>query len=284
METASTSRRAMSDEPNAEPAAQARAEASPKVTRRAPSEDTSKEPRHYKLASRPIPHFGLLQRQPPPLPPHSTSYVPMSLPPPPFGYDPALDRIDRLPPVAEDSEPEFQMPSPPAGEGDAAVKDAGGRPTTDQAGRLVQFVQAVRSLAVAFGEECNLPLERFLTAIARSVTKKGKGSRIGNGWNLYESFARSERHAIDEYMRIAPDFDPATMTLPQLTSVDLRDMYNKFQETFPDGEAETILEAYSEYAQLEQDETLASRQRQFDRVCSGLQLTVRFFIVFLNSF
>jgi hypothetical protein len=208
----------------------------------------------------------------------------MSLPPPPFGYDPALDRIDRLPPVAEDSEPEFQMPSPPAGEGDAAVKDAGGRPTTDQAGRLVQFVQAVRSLAVAFGEECNLPLERFLTAIARSVTKKGKGSRIGNGWNLYESFARSERHAIDEYMRIAPDFDPATMTLPQLTSVDLRDMYNKFQETFPDGEAETILEAYSEYAQLEQDETLASRQRQFDRVCSGLQLTVRFFIVFLNSF
>jgi hypothetical protein len=194
----------------------------------------------------------------------------MPLPPPPAGYNSAVDRMN-LPLVAEVSEEDGND-----GEDDAVVKDVGGRPTSDQAGRLVQFVQAVRTLSIAFGQETGLEPERFITALTRSIPKKG--SRSGNGWNLYQSFARSDRHAVEEYQRIAPDFDPITMELPVLTAFDLRDMYKKFQEDFPEGEAESILEAYSELAHLDHDETMASRQCQFERVCKSIRASVCFFL------
>jgi hypothetical protein len=65
------------------------------------------------------------------------------------------------------------------------------------------------------------------------------------------------------------------MELPQLSNADLSAMYKKFQEAYSEGEAELILEKYAELTLLEGEETLASRQRQFDRICNGLQGSVR---------
>ncbi|KAJ7881224.1 hypothetical protein B0H13DRAFT_1891431 [Mycena leptocephala] len=257
------SRRAMSNEPGAEPVVQARAEGTPKSTRRHPSADSNPPVLRLKLGHSPLPHFTALGLPPHP---HSAIYQPMPLPPPPAGYNSAVDRMN-LPLVAEVSEEDGND-----GEDNAMVKDVGGRPTSDQAGRLVQFVQAVHTLSIVFGQETGLEPERFITALTRSIPKKG--SRSGNGWNLYQSFARSDRHAVEEYQRIAPDFDPITMELPMLTAFDLCDMYKKFQEDFPEGEAESILEAYSELAHLDHDETMASRQRQFEWVCKSIRASI----------
>ncbi|KAJ7922223.1 hypothetical protein B0H13DRAFT_1865989 [Mycena leptocephala] len=240
------SRRAMSDEPGAEPVAQACAEGTPESTRRHPSVDSNLPVLRLKLGHSPVPHFTALGQPPHP---HSAIYQPMPLPPPPAGYNSAVDRMN-LPPVAEVSEQDGND-----GEDDAVVKDVG-----------------VHTLSMAFGQETGLEPEHFITALTHSIPKKG--SRSGNGWNMYQSFARSNRHAVEEYQHIAPDFDPITMELPVLTAVDLRDMYKKFQEDFPEGEAESILEAYSELAHLNHDETMASRQRQFERVCKSIRASI----------
>jgi hypothetical protein len=67
-----------------------------------------------------------------------------------------------------------------------ALKDIGGQPTTEQAAGLLQFVQVVRKLALAFGQATNLHSDRFINAVMHSIPKKG--TRGGNGWNTYESF------------------------------------------------------------------------------------------------
>jgi hypothetical protein len=141
-----------------------------------------------------------------------------------------------------------------------------------QAASMAGFVQEVRSLAEKYSQENGLPAERYLAAVVRAADK---GSRGGNGWNTYQAFARSRCHAAAEYQRIAPDFDRHTMKLPRFTATDLSCMYRKFQEAYPDGEAETILGKYQEVAQGEQEDTLASRQRQFDRVCNSFRGSVR---------
>jgi hypothetical protein len=177
--------------------------------------------------------------------------------------------------VVEDLElGELPIPSPAASDyNEDALKDIGGRPTTEQATRLLQFVQVVRKLALAFGQVTNLHSDRFINAVVRSIPKKG--TRGGNGWNTYESFARSKQHAVAEYQRILPSFDPDSMELPQLSNADLSAMYKKFQEAYSEGEAELILEKYAQLTLLEGEETLASRQRQFDRICNGLRGSVR---------
>jgi hypothetical protein len=235
----------------------------------------------------------------------------MTLPPPPAGYDPAIP-IHRLKPAAPpattvkpgtppaahrvltpvieesdlgEAQEDLPMPPPPDSDydEDALAKDVGGRPSIEQASRVVQFVQVVRDLALAFGQATGLHSDRFLSALVRSMPNR-KG-RAGNGWNIYEGFARSEEHAVEEYRRIEPTFDPTTMALPQLSTMDLSAMYKKFQEAYPEGEAEALLEKYAEWTQLGVDETMASRQRQFDRICKGLQASVRvLFFPFCQQF
>lgn len=180
-----------------------------------------------------------------------------------------------LTPVVEDLESgEPPILSPAASDyNEDALKDIGGQPTTEQAARLLQFVQVVHKLALAFGQATNLHSDRFINAVMHSIPKKG--TRGGNGWNTYESFARSEQHAVAEYQRILLSFDPDSMELPQLSNADLSAMYKKFQEAYSEGEAELILEKYAELMLLEGEETLASRQRQFDRICNGLRGSVR---------
>jgi hypothetical protein len=51
-------------------------------------------------------------------------------------------------------------------------------------------------------------------------------------------------------------------------------MYRKFQEAYPEGEAETILHKYQEVAQGEQEDTLAGQQQLFDWVCTGFRGSV----------
>jgi hypothetical protein len=195
----------------------------------------------------------------------------MMRPPPP-----AVNRV--LTPVVEDLEPgEIRIPSPPPADYVDPL-DLGGRPSTEQATRIVQFVQVVRKLALAFGKETDLNSDRFINAVARSLPKRG--SRGGNGWNTYEAFARSEEHCVEEYQRIQPSFDPRTMELPPISAADLSAMYKQFQEVYPDGQAEVLLEKYSEWTQLGTDETMASRQRQFDKICNNLRASVRVFFLF----
>ncbi|KAJ7827068.1 hypothetical protein B0H13DRAFT_1917870 [Mycena leptocephala] len=142
---------------------------------------------------------------PPPPPPHSAFYQPILLPPLPAGYSPGIHRLmppapRPLTPVVEDLESgEPPILSPAASDyNEDTLKDIGGQPTTEQAARLLQFVQV-------------------------------------------------------------------------LSNADLSAMYKKFQEAYSEGEAELILEKYAELTLLEGEETLASRQRQFDRICNGLQ-------------
>ncbi|KAJ7924773.1 hypothetical protein B0H13DRAFT_2315102 [Mycena leptocephala] len=262
-----TSRWAMSDEPGAQPVVQARAEATPTSDPRAPSAEYQPPPPRY--------------RPPPPLPPpHSAFYQPISLPPPPARYDAGIHRpipaVSRpLTPVVEDLESGApSIPSPVASDynEDALAKDIGGRPTKEQAAKLLQFVQVVRKLALAFGQSANLHSDRFINAVACSIPKKG--TRSGNGWNKYEAFARDEQHAVAEYKQINPSFDPKTMALPQLSNADVNAMWRKFQEAYPDSKAELILEKYAECVLLGGEETLASRQRHFDRICNGLRASI----------
>ncbi|KAJ7876972.1 hypothetical protein B0H13DRAFT_2547937 [Mycena leptocephala] len=237
----------MSDEPGARPVAQACAEATPTSDRRAPSAEYQPPPLRY----RPPP--------PPPLP-HSAFYQPISLPPPPVGYDPGIHHLMPaapcpLTPVVEDLESgEPPIPSPAASDynEDTLAKDIGGRPTKEQATKLLQFVQVVRKLALTFGQAANLHSDRFINAVVCSIPKKG--TRGGNGWSTYKCFARSQQHA--------------------LSNADLSAMYKKLQEAYPEGEAELILEKYAEWMLLEGEETLASRQRQFDRICNGLWVSI----------
>jgi hypothetical protein len=182
------------------------------------------------------------------------------------------------PPVVEDLEPgELQIPSPPPADY-VDPPDMGGRPSTEQAARIVQFVQVVRKLALAFGKEMELNSDRFINTVSRSLPKRGSWG--GNGWNTYEAFARSEEHCVEEYQRIQPSFDPRTMELPPISAADLSAMYKQFQEVYPDGQAEVLLEKYSEWTQLRTDETMASRQRQFDKICNNLRASVRVFFLF----
>ncbi|KAJ7801132.1 hypothetical protein B0H14DRAFT_3490004 [Mycena olivaceomarginata] len=205
--------------------------------------------------------------------PHPTVTTPF-----PTVATPSPDRRDTLTPRSDSpidrhNTPPHRDDTPnprdsPDSDADAAGKDFGGRPSKVQAASMAGFVQEVRSLAEKYSQENGLPAERYLAAVVRAADK---GSRGGNGWNTYQAFARSRRHAAAEYQRIAPDFDPHTMKLPRFTATDLSCMYRKFQEAYPDGEAETILGKYQQVAQGEQEDTLASRQRQFDRVCNSFR-------------
>ncbi|KAJ7828172.1 hypothetical protein B0H13DRAFT_2437995 [Mycena leptocephala] len=292
------SHRAMSDEPSAWPVAQAGAESTPKSSRRAPSVDYQPPPPHsavYQPIMLPPPPAGYAPpiapptaRRPPsaPLPPviedlEPGEELPIPPSPPPIAQPAAPPTADHLPsaplpPVVEDLElgEELPVPPPPPSDYDEdhLEKDIGCQPTSAQAALLVQFVQVVRKLALAFGAESGLHSDRFLNAVLRSMPKRG--ARGVNGWNTYEAFARSEEHAVEEYQRIEPTFDPLTMDLPLLSTANLSAMYKKFQETFPDGQAEALLEKYAEWAQLGVDDTLASRQRQFNRICKGLQASI----------
>ncbi|KAJ7235173.1 hypothetical protein B0H12DRAFT_1076159 [Mycena haematopus] len=219
-----------------------------------------------------------------PPPPHDPSYQHAELPPPPPGYKPALAVMPSpgsnapagaLSSVAEESyNPASFGENSDDDDNDAPIvstsdaKDVGGRPSKVQASLVEAFVKEVRLLAESYGKKGGLPPERFLTAFARSMSK---GGRSGNDWNAYQAFACSHTHCVEEYQRIHPDFDPTTMDIPQLTAGDLSQMYKKFLEAFPDGEAEIILEKHADLALLEQEESLASRQRHFDRVCSRIR-------------
>ncbi|KAJ7815686.1 hypothetical protein B0H14DRAFT_3476054 [Mycena olivaceomarginata] len=78
---------------------------------------------------------------------------------------------------------------------DAAAKDVGGRPSKAQAASMVDFIQEVRLLAEQYSEDSDLAAERYLAAVVRAADK---GSRSGNGWNTYQAFAQSCRHAATE--------------------------------------------------------------------------------------
>ncbi|KAJ7723037.1 hypothetical protein B0H14DRAFT_3520155 [Mycena olivaceomarginata] len=316
------STRAMSDEPSAEPVAQARADATPKSKARAPSAEPHASPSGQVCPSQQVPRFDFAnmgfrgpertgthnpataafpRRDPkpaaatrpralstltlppppprpsevggrvppsplPPVPEHPESPVlgirisptvvisPTVSTPPPDRHDTLPDRRDTQPdrrdsllsPVATPPSTVTTLPptvmTPPTraipdSDADAAGKDFGGRPSKVQAASMAGFVQEGRSLAEKYSQENGLPAERYLAAVA---------------------FARSRRHAAAEYQRIAPDFDPHTMKLPRFTATDLSCMYRKFQEAYPDGEAETILGKYQEVAQGEQEDTLAT--------------------------
>ncbi|KAJ7901433.1 hypothetical protein B0H13DRAFT_1883022 [Mycena leptocephala] len=225
-----TSHRAMSDEPGTRPVAQARAETTPTSKPRAPSAEYQPPPPRY-------------QPPPPPPPPHSAFYQPISLPPPPAGYSPGIHRLmppgpRPLTPVVEDLElGELPIPSPAASDyNEDALKDIRGRPTTEQAARLLQFVQV--ELGVGMG-----------------------GTRT-----------RVSREASSMRWQSINGYSPALILTPwNSPSSPTRMMYKKFQEAYSEGEAELILEKYAELMLLEGEETLASRQRQFDRICNGLR-------------
>ncbi|KAJ7239176.1 hypothetical protein B0H12DRAFT_1075062 [Mycena haematopus] len=263
--------RATTDEPSDAPTAQARADATPKSKRRAPSAEPVPRPGlavdTTPLAALPALHsFSSRPNQPTTL--SSIEEEQMHAP-----TSPDYQSDDEEGEVVATSAKDIATSTKDVAKVDdeRSVKDLGGRPSRTQATMLSDFVAAVRRLAQTYGTTTNLPPDRFLTAVVRSMSK---GSRGGNGWNTYESFARCDEHVITEYQRIRPDFDPDTMDMPSLSTADLSAMYKKFQEAYPDGEAESILEQYSELVLLQQDDTLASRQRQFDKICNGLRTSI----------
>ncbi|KAJ7739074.1 hypothetical protein DFH07DRAFT_983960 [Mycena maculata] len=146
-----------------------------------------------------------------------------------------------LAPVAEDPMSPFDDNDT---DGTGSVgKDVGGRPSKAQMASMAGFLEDVRELADTYSLESGLPVERYLTAAACAMSKASRG---GNGWNIYQGFARSAEHAVAEYQHIRPDFDLATMDLPRFSAADLSAMYKRFQEDYPDGEADAVLEKYSE--------------------------------------
>ncbi|KAJ7764506.1 hypothetical protein DFH07DRAFT_1059051 [Mycena maculata] len=201
-----------------------------------------------------------LQRPPPP--PDPSQMHPQMPPPPPnpsqMHPQVPLPPAKSLSPVPEGSEHSgFMFPSPAHSDFDpdaTAAKDTG----------RATFAGGCPGLLLIF------PQNASSTLVARSGTQAACG---GNFWNLYQCFARLPRRLPTEYGRIHPEFDPATMPLPQLTASDLHDMYKGFQDFYAD-DWETILEEWGQVAHLENGDTLASHQRYFDRVCKGLRASI----------
>jgi hypothetical protein len=138
--------------------------------------------------------------------------------------------------------------------------------------QLADFVKEAQQLAHSYAERSGLPPDRFLSTLMRSIPKS---PHTQNGWNAYQGFAASTAHRTEELRRIRPDYDPETTPFPTLSNTELSAMYKKFQEAFPEGEAEAVLAKFSLLSILQQDESMQDRQRQFQRICKGLRASVR---------
>lgn len=226
-------------------------------------------------------------KAPLPPPPHSNQYQAVPLPPPP-----QRNPLSTIPEVPEDGNPRTTTTSATtattsvtatatsatSASASTSTKDVGGRPNSDQVDLMSRFVKQTHKQAAEYAARCGLSPERFLAALMRA---QPKAPRTQNGWNAYEGFAHTLEHRVKELRRIQPDYDPDTTPFPTLSGQEISAMYKLFQEAHPDGEAERILEKFSQVSMLEQEETMQDRQRQFQKICKSLRALVRRFCIYL---
>ncbi|KAK6974536.1 hypothetical protein R3P38DRAFT_2811906 [Favolaschia claudopus] len=146
--------------------------------------------------------------------------------------------------------------------GDATFTDTGGRPSRDAISWRTDFLDSVQRLSKAFARDSGIPSERFMKAL-------GNHSAGGwNSWNVYQSFATDPEHAVREYQRIDPSFNGSYDKIPRLSSKQLSAMHSKFKTSYSQGGmGDIILRKYDEGVFLSKGETLASRQRAFEKQC-----------------
>lgn len=158
--------------------------------------------------------------------------------------------------------------------------DSGGRPTNKKQEILDTHFETMFQTALSAARETGFTLSRVLKAFGQRHIAPTIG-RSPNKWNGYQTYAnRTAGNRIQERKRIEPDYifdnksDPDTEP-PALTTEELQDSWKVFQQEYTAGVIEEILNSDKILGIIEGDETLAARQRKFDKIIENMRRMVR---------